>query len=182
MNIARSARLLAVLAALTLITACASPARIDGMVAGYHGQQAPSTSFLRDALVVQQVSGGRETNPMWTSQVDSASFRIALERSLNQAGLLSDGRMESYWLSAELQWLEQPLLGASFTVKASVRYELISAMTEQPVYERIIQTAYTARFGDALIGTERMKLANEGAIRLNIEQLIADLYNLGADQ
>ena len=179
MNAARFVRPLAVLALLILVTACASPARVDGMVAGHHGQQDPSSSFLRDAVVVQQVSGGRETNPMWTSQVDSTSFRIALERSLEQAGLLSDGRMEDHWLSAELQWLEQPILGASFTVKASVRYQLISSATEEPVYERVIQTAYTARFGDALIGTQRMKLANEGAIRMNIEQLIDDLYNLG---
>ncbi|TVQ27201.1 MAG: hypothetical protein EA370_18075 [Wenzhouxiangella sp.] len=149
------------------------------MVVGYQPRHDPSNSFLQTAITVEQVTGGRDTNPMWTSQVDSTSFRVALERSLDSAGLLASGRLNGYWLSAELLRLDQPMIGASLTVTASVRYRLVDMDTGARIYERVIERPYTAQFSDAFIGTERLKLANEGAIRVNIELLIDDLFALG---
>jgi hypothetical protein len=39
-------------------------------------------------------------------------------------------------------------------------------------------TTYTAKFSDAFIALERLKLANEGAGRENITELIDRLYKL----
>ena len=41
--------------------------------------------------------------------------------------------------------------------------------------ERKLATPYTAKMGDAFVGTERLRLANEGAVRENISKLIGDL-------
>ena len=174
----RLLRTVAVLFVIGLATGCAAPARIDGMVAGHQTHHDPSTSFLQNAITVEQVTGGRDTNPLWTSQVDSTSFRVALERSLDSAGLLASGRLNGYWLSAELLRLDQPVFGAAMTVTASVRYRLVDVITGEQIYQRVIERPYTAQFGDAFIGTERLKLANEGAIRANIEMLIGDLFAL----
>ncbi|HEY7907177.1 MAG TPA: hypothetical protein VIC53_09710 [Wenzhouxiangella sp.] len=46
------------------------------------------------------------------------------------------------------------------------------------VYERLIERAHTTKFSEAFMGVERLKLANEGAIRVNIESLISDLYKI----
>ena len=166
------------LSLIALLTACASPARIAGMTASPQPSLDPNQTHLKESIRITQVSGGQETNPMWTSQVDAASFRQALEQSLRQAGLLGNAELANHYLSAELIDLDQPLIGASFTVTARVRYELIDADADQVVYQELITQPYTAQFSDAFIGTERLKLANEGAIRNNIEALIEDLYQL----
>lgn len=163
---------------LGFLGACATPARIDGMTAGYQVTAAASDSALRTRVSIEQVTGGKGTNPLWTSQVDNTRFRAALEQSLASSGLLADGRMDSFLLTADLQSLKQPMFGASMTVTASIRYRLVDRVSDAAVYDRTISIPYTAKFSDSFIGTERLKLANEGAIRLNIEALIQDLVVL----
>lgn len=171
--------LLAILA-LTL-TGCATPARISGMVASYDTIQDPANAYLRDSIRIGQVTGGQDTNPMWTSQVDAVSFRAALEHSLQQAGLHNNTELANHYLNAQLIELDQPLFGAALTVKATVRYQLIHAPSDQVIYERLIERAHTTRFSEAFMGVERLKLANEGAIRVNIEGLISDLYKITSE-
>jgi len=167
---------------IALLTACASPARISGMTAAYEPSLNPSQTHLQDSIRISQVTGGKDTNPLWTSQVDAVSFRQALEQSLRQSGLLGDSALANHYLSAQLMELDQPLFGTALTVRARVRYQLIDASTNETVYQRLIDQPYTAKFSDAFVGTERLKLANEGAIRTNIEALIQDLYQLKPNQ
>ncbi|HEX2981343.1 MAG TPA: hypothetical protein VHO48_13835, partial [Anaerolineaceae bacterium] len=46
------------------------------------------------------------------------------------------------------------------------------------VYKGTIAPAYTAKFLDSLVGSERLRLATEGAARENIASLIDDLFAL----
>ena len=46
------------------------------------------------------------------------------------------------------------------------------------VYENTITTPFTAPFSASLIAVARLKIANEGAARVNIERLIQELYAL----
>ena len=61
------------------------------------------------------------------------------------------------------------------TVSSKVHYTLVDTRDNKTVYEKTIDTPYTAAFTDALMGVTRLRLANEGAIRKNIEALIRDL-------
>jgi hypothetical protein len=125
------------------------------------------------------VTGGKDTNPMWVSNVSSADFERALEASLKDAGLLSGNRQGSkYTLTADMKKLDQPLFGASMTVTATVKYTLVERATGKAVFERDVAVPFTAEWNAAFLGTERLKLANEGAIRSNITQLINDLVAL----
>ena len=67
------------------------------------------------------------------------------------------------------------------TVTASVNYIVSERATGKEVFNRTVAVPYTAKFGDALMGVERLKLANEGAIRTNISQLIEELFRLKID-
>jgi hypothetical protein len=78
-------------------------------------------------------------------------------------------------LNAELLELDQPLFGASFTVTASVHYTLTNMSTGEVVFDRKVTTPYTASFSDAFYGAKRLRLANEGAIRENIQRLMENL-------
>jgi hypothetical protein len=169
--------ILASLLVLGLLVGCASPARIDQMAANV-----PATSVdakLRKSIAVSDVTGGKETNAMWTSQVASDDFRRALEISLERAGLLSKISSEGrFQLIADLSKLQQPIAGIDMTVTASVQYSLIERKSKKEIYRKVIQQPYTAKFSDAFLGAERLRLANEGAINANISAFIREIFLL----
>jgi|LauGreDrversion4_2_1035121.scaffolds.fasta_scaffold87574_2 hypothetical protein len=162
---------------LSLLFGCASPARIDQMAANI--PVAAVDAKLKKSIALLDVTGGRETNAMWTSQVASDDFRRALEISLERAGLLSKISSEGrFQLIADLSNLQQPIAGIDMTVTASVQYSLIERKSKKEVYRKVIQQPYTAKFSDAFLGTERLRLANEGAINANISAFIRDIFSL----
>ena len=162
-----------------MLGGCAAPARVDQMVVSGQPIQRVSQSPLRSNIAVSDVTGGRETNPMWKSNVGSSEFSQALESSLRTVGLLSPTRQSgNYTLTAHLQNVEQPAFGFDMTVTASILYAVVERKTGKTVFNRTIALPYTAKMGDAFAGVERLKLANEGAIRTNITRLIDELFTL----
>ena len=113
-------------------------------------------------------------NPLWISEVGNAEFREALLASLQNAGLASvdTGRFE---LTAILLDLGQPLMGFNLTVTSTVDYQLDDRLTGISVFEEVVTASYTAAFGDSLLAVERLRLANEGSIRANIEEFLVML-------
>ena len=78
---------------LALLAGCATPAAVSNM--SVYTTQRTAPAALKNAIAVADVTGGRETNPLWVSQVGSDAFPRALEDSLANAGgfgrVLSDG-------------------------------------------------------------------------------------------
>lgn len=128
---------------------------------------------LKSAIRVSAVTGGKDTNPLWTSQVDNDGFKKALEDSLAIAGYLAAPNANApYALTADLKELDQPLFGLTFDVKSSVVYKLSGngAAKEMPV-----ATTGTAGVSDAFVAIERLRLANERSIQENIKALLKEL-------
>jgi hypothetical protein len=169
----------ALLILVALISGCATPARVDQMIVSGQPAQRVAETPLRGNVAVRDVTGGQETNPMWKSNVSSSEFALAIEGSLRAAGMLAPNRQAGrFMLTAHLQGLEQPVLGIDMTVTASVNYSMVERATGKEVFQKTLATPYTAKFSDAFAGVERLKLANEGAIRTNISQLIDELSRL----
>jgi hypothetical protein len=74
--------------------------------------------------------------------------------------------------------LQQPLMGFELTVTATVAYKLTEIATGVVVYQNTLVTPATATMGDSVIAIERLKLANEKAIRANLTRLVGELYAL----
>ena len=160
-----------------LLAGCATPAAVEQMAVSLPITQ--TNPALKNSVAVAEVTGGRDTNPMWTSHVSSDAFRRALEQSLESAGMFSKIIAGSkYQLTADLTRLDQPMIGFDMTVGSSVRYSLIETQSRKEVYARVIQISYTAKMSDAFIGSQRLKLANEGSVKANIEAFIKDLIAL----
>lgn len=158
-----------------MLAGCATPARIEQMQTGPSAaaRAVLVTPALKEGVAIKDVTGGRETNPMWVSNVASSDFERALEASLRNAGLLAANRQGSkYTLTAHMLKLDQPFMGASMTVTATVQYSLVDRASGKEMFARTLATPFTAEFSAAFLGTERLKLANEGAARTNIQQLI----------
>ena len=162
-----------------LISGCAAPARVDQMTVSGQPEQRIAATPLRENVAVRDVTGGRETNPMWMSNVSSNEFSQAIEGSMRTVGLLAPNRQAArYMLSAHLTSLDQPFIGLDMTVTASVKYSVVESASGKEIFQKTVIAPYTAKFSDAFAGVERLKLANEGAIRTNITQLIDDLFRL----
>lgn len=167
---------LAAAAALLSLAACAQPSRSSNMTVL---DAAPVEAGQR--YRVAEVTGGSDTNPILMSQVADGAFQTALERSLEFAGLLDHG--SALGIHAELQKLEQPFAGFDMEVTAAALY-LVKGPGGEVLFEEVIETPYTADFSSAFLGMERLRKANEGAIRANIkafmERLIEERPELAA--
>ena len=170
------AKLTIVLAVAMLASGCAS--RSANMATGptVSKELAKNTAFTQN-MRIAKVSGGKKTNPLWISQVSNSAFEEALLTSLEANDLSAkpshDPRFEIY---ATLSELDQPLIGFSLTVKSTVNYEVIDSNTRKPWFNEEIQASYTAPAFSAFIYNERIRLANEGAIKENIRTFIEKLF------
>jgi hypothetical protein len=177
-TLVKLAQRLVVAASLLGLAGCATPARVDSMrVSGTPSQRIAPSPF-RGNLAIGDVIGGKETNPLWTSQVGSVEFERALEASLGDLGLLAPRQGGRFVLNSALEKTEQPLFGVSFTVTSTVHYAITERATGKLLLDKSLTTPYTAEFSDALLGVERLRLANEGSIRENISRFIKELDGL----
>jgi hypothetical protein len=128
---------------------------------------------LVEAVCVTKVTGGEETNPLWTSEVDDASFRAALEGTLrnNHLAAASAGRCR-YDIEANMLGLAQPIGGFGLTVTSHVNYTVLERGSGAAYFLTTVTAPYTAEFSDAFAAVKRLRLANEGSIRSNIQQFI----------
>jgi hypothetical protein len=171
----RYARLFSACFALAALSACVSGANRGAMVAPLAPEEiSADIAPIKNAIHVGAVTGGEDTNPLWSSQVSNANFKAALEDSLALAVLKGDDHAP-YVLNAKLVELHQPFAGFDMTVTSTVEYMLTPAGQSKPTLTEKVVTPYTAAFGDAFLGAERLRVANEGAMRENIKEIIARL-------
>ncbi|MBW6494297.1 MAG: hypothetical protein K0B16_07030 [Burkholderiaceae bacterium] len=180
MNMQRTCCGAALVLASVLAGGCAAPAATDSMTvfpAIATVQSVPQA--LRANVAIRDVTGGSETNPAWVSKVGSGEFRDALEGSLRSAGMLAPNAQSGrFLLTAHLEKLDQPYFGFDMTVTATVAYNLSERATGKDVFKKSLATPFTAKVSDAIYAPTRLKLANEGAIRTNIQRLLDELARL----
>ena len=172
-------RVVGLLVAMALVQGCAAGAKPEAMSVGVsESSLITETSPLRNAVEVVSVSGGKETNPAWKSNISNEDFKSALEQSLDVNTILAKGDSR-YKLDAELVEVKQPVLGGiTMTVTTTVKYVLTNAATGASVSDKTVEASFKATPGDSMLGVQRLRLANEGSVRENIKQYI---YFLVAD-
>lgn len=167
-------RRLAMIAILGLLAACSQGANPTGMIATSAIEPVQQDSVLRDRIAIGNVTGGQATNPLWISEVSNDDFASALRQSLAANALLAV-RDETFRVDAILIGFDRPLAGFDLTVTARIKYRLTRRSNGEVVYDREIRAPFTANFGSAFLANERLKLANEGAVKENIKQFLRDL-------
>lgn len=164
---------IAAIVACLLLSACASNTSPEAMTVAPPAAPGPANPALAGAVAVGTVSGGQETNPLWVSQVDDASFRKALTESLRNAGYLAAGPAAApYTLDAALVSLDQPFFGFEFDVTSRVTYALRGRGTERTWPVTAVGTGHMS---DSMIAVARLKIANERSIQANIATLLDEM-------
>ncbi|HEY7987452.1 MAG TPA: hypothetical protein VIE17_11135 [Methylophilaceae bacterium] len=160
-----------------ILSGCAAPAAVEKMTANHVDTTAiRADSPMKNGIAIRSVSGGTSTNPMWLSKVGDENFKQALQQSLQSSALLApEGSNGNYALDVKLLSLEQPFAGLDLKVTATVEYVLQEISSGKQVLNTTITTPFTATFSDAAMAFVRLKIANEGAIRVNIEDFIKQL-------
>jgi hypothetical protein len=159
----------------SLLGGCATAAKPDAMVAEPVAIAHTSSS---DVSVV--VSGGKATSTMGASQISDDGFAQALSDSITKSGLFkavapSGGR---YKLAAFIGKVDQPMMGLSMTVKMEVSYTLTDTRSGKAVWSKNVASEHTAKMGDAFAGVARLRLANEGAAKANIQEAITEISTM----
>lgn len=132
---------------------------------------AEQTSELFEAVELVDVTGGEEADPYWTSDVGTAAFRAALRDRLRRHAMLA-GQGGRFALTTELIDVDQPFVGRALTVTSKAKYTVIDRTSGTVYLEAVVEAAHTANLSDALYAPERLRLANEGSVRSNINQFI----------
>ena len=112
---------------------------------------------------------------MGASQISNDSFAAAIKSSIEKSGLFAGATSETgspYTLAAFIGKVDQPTFGFSMTVTMEVNYTLTKVDTGEAVWTKDISSTHTAKAGEAFAGVERLRLANEGAARESIRQMI----------
>lgn len=161
-----------------ILSACATPATHEGMTVS----QETAFSYTADRplsgrVAVGEVTGGKKTNPMWTSEIDDEQFSTALTNSLRSARLLDEDGDSDFLLNATLEEVDQPIFGLTYTVKSTVHYTLENVDANSTLIDQRIVADGVANTSDALSGAKRLRLANERSAKENIKQIVEMLYN-----
>ena len=133
-------------------------------------------------IQIGEVQGGRESGELPARgrypdvEVPNEAFRGALEQSLRNNGLLAEDVSHARLiLNTHLIELGQPPGGLSMTVYSTIRYVLRDKQTGEQVRDELVETKFTAKFWDTILGRKRMIKAVEGSIRDNIRQFVVRL-------
>jgi len=154
---------------------CASGAKKENMVYEPSVPMSYDTK-LKNSVDVEETSGGKNTNPAWTSEISNEAFSGAVKESLDRQGLLSDSGI--YKLQITLIKVDQPLFGLNLEVTTHVKYTLTDSSNNSVVFSETIIKPYTATVGDAFAAVKRLRLANEGSGKENIKGLLEKLAEL----
>jgi hypothetical protein len=136
------------------------------------GEATGASPKYRNAIALRSVSGGQPMNVLTVPGVANEPLKGALENTLGANGYLARSSAPKYYLDAEIRNLDQPLIGLDLDVTADVIYKLSSGGSET-TYP--IRTTGRATFSDSPIAADRMRIANERAMRQNIEQFLLAL-------
>lgn len=126
----------------------------------------------RNAIAVRSVSGGQVMNILTVPGVSNEPLKAALESTLAANGYLARSGTPKFYLDAEIQNLDQPLIGLDLDVTADVTYK-VSGAGAAASYP--IKSTARATFSDSPIAVDRMRIANERAMHQNIEQFLQAL-------
>ncbi len=160
-----------------LLTGCATPSNYAAMCVSRNEVRVAENKTLTKKICLVNLTGGKKS--IIVSKVDNEGFSKAIENSLANMGYLSpDSSVAPYQLRVSLEDLKQPILGLDLKVVCKAKYSLYDNKLKKTVFEQTLTTPYTAPFSSAYMADERLRLANEGAVKENIKAFLKELNTI----
>jgi hypothetical protein len=156
--------------AASLLGGCASAARPEAISTTL---MTPAHKSTDDVSVA--VSGGN------AADISNDAFAQALRDSIERSGIFAKVGPSGgarYQLQAVIARIDHPSPGVSFILKVDVSYTLIDTQTIKTLWSRTISGEHAAHFSDAAIASTRLRRAEEGAAKDNVEQALTQIAAL----
>jgi len=158
-----------------ILSGCASGAKVENIAIPVNAAESYSQK-LTEQISIEDVSGGKSTNPLWTSQISNEVFQEALSNALQSRGLLSSDGV--YSLTAKLVKVEQPLFSFATTVTTHIVYTIKHRTTAEILFEKTMVAPASVKVSEEFVGVKRLRLANEKSATENIKMFLEELSKL----
>ena len=123
-------------------------------------------------MAVGEVKGGQVMNILTVPGVPNEPFKAALESSLAAYGYAATGGAAKYVIDAQIHDLKQPLIGFEYDVTAQVTYTVTSGGRSD---SHTVTASGNATFANSPMGADRIRIANERAMKANIQKFLQEL-------
>lgn len=165
--------------ALVLLSACAIETTADKMTLAPGAVQPLAHGAKGEhAFRLGNITGGGSTEAIGLSNISSEQLRKALEASLGNLNYLGDPATARYVVSVDILNLDRPVAAmdpallfvpVDLTVTATLRYTVAPTGGGKPIFSDVVATTGT---GSGWTPAERVRKANEDAMRLNIAEFL----------
>lgn len=132
---------------------------------------APNPKY-RNAMAVGTINGGQVMNVLTVPGVANEPFKAALEGSLAASGYLAKDGKPKFVIDAQIHELKQPFIGFEYDVTAQITYKVTGGGKTEPY---LITANGHATFADSPMGADRIRVANERAMKANIQKFLQAL-------
>ena len=140
-----------------------------------------TAAFSELPRLTVRTTGGRATNRLHTSQISNGAFTEALIHEILRSGAFRPvyDEIADYHLHVDLAQIEQPYWGwLDMEVSIGADWRLYDTASGRLVWERRVDSAFTATEADSGWGIRRLRIANEGSARHNIVEGVTALARL----
>jgi hypothetical protein len=168
-------RKISVIISIAILAGCATPAYQQVMLIEKSDLNIKIEEKLKNKFYVRSVTGGKETNPLWVSEVDSETYKGALENSLAALGYRSFRPNSEYIIDVNLKDTKRPHIGLTMEINSEVDYFVTQKNGTISSFQ--ISAIGSANISDEIFGVYRGKLANERAIKQNINKFVEAITN-----
>jgi hypothetical protein len=130
------------------------------------------------------VFGGGPSGFNHPTEISDADFLSALTKAVQESQVFSQIAADSdaaYILTVNIAYSANKDVGFDMKDTLTATWELRSTHPNGVVWKDIITTDFTSKFGDALDGGKRFRLAREGAARKNIQTGLQEISALELD-
>lgn len=127
-------------------------------------------------LIVANVKGGKETNPLMLSQIGDEDYHKAIVETLRKSKIFKEIKQEgngdykliTQIISHEIKRGEEVMETLSVLF---VNYKLVDLDSNKEIWKESVFSQYGAKISEEFVGYKRVKLAHEGSARENLKQL-----------
>ena len=103
--------------------------------------------------------------------VPNAAFKQAIESTLAESGLFV-GEQTAYRLNVSVLSIKNPAFGLNLKSELRVKWVLYDLQKKAEIFNEIFANEYTATVGDHFVAAQRLKIANDNAVKDNIKMAL----------
>lgn len=121
-------------------------------------------------LLLDQVEGKSNVRVSGSNEqiIKNEDLKLAVESAIISSQLFS-GMGRNLNVSVSVLSIKNPMFGMDLTAEARVRWQILNADSKEEIFNAVFSSSHTSTVGDHVVAVQRMKMANQEALRKNIE-------------